>query len=345
MGPAVRMAESDRMRRWLVLGGTRFLSRAVAAEAVARGHDVICAARGASGSVPAGARHLVVDRDEPAALAALSGERFDAVVDVARMSLRWVREALAAVGPAAGHWTFVSSVSAYREHRTPGQGVDAPLLTPWDDPASEAPTDEAERYGAVKVASENAVRAQVGDRALIVRAGLICGPGDVTDRFGYWPARFARGGRALVPADGEQPAQIIDVRDLATWIVRAGEDALTGTFDASGPRSTLGAILDEVAAAVGAPDLCRVPVAAEALVAAEVAPWAGPRSLPLWLPPEWQGMIDHDTAPAAAAGLRCRPVADTARAALDHERTLDASRDRGAGLTPAQESALLDGLG
>jgi len=242
------------MGRWLVLGGTRFLSAAVARAALGRGHDVVCAARGESGAVPDGATLVRVDRDSPGGLDPLRGRPFDAVVDVARMSLPWVRAALDALAPTAGHWTFVSSVSVYADPSPPGQTVDAPLLSP-DDP---------EDYGSVKVASENAVRE-------VVR--------DLSDRFGYWPLRFSLGGRAVVPAS-DQAAQIVDVRDLADWIVRAGEDGLTGTFDGSGPRSTLEAVLAEVAAAVGAADLELVPVADGDLAAAGVEPWAGPCSWP-----------------------------------------------------------------
>ncbi len=319
------------MGSWLVLGGTRFLSAAVAQAALDRGHEVVCAARGESGRVPDDATLVRVDRDEPGALDPLQGRHFDAVVDVARMSSPWVRAALDALAPTASHWTFVSSMSVYADPAPPGQTVEAPLLSP-DDP---------DDYGSVKVASENAVREAVGDRAFVVRAGLICGPGDTSDRFGYWPLRFSRGGRAVVPA-AEQAAQIVDVRDLADWIVRAGEEGLTGTFDASGPRSTLAAVLAEVAAAVGAPGLELVPVADDDLVAAGVEPWAGPRSLPLWLPPSHAGMSDHDPTPAAKAGLVCRPVADTARASLAHELTLDPSRTRSAGLTPADELAVAE---
>ncbi|WP_300012256.1 epimerase [Pseudonocardia sp.] len=326
------------MGSWLVLGGTRFLSHAVAAVAVARGHEVVCVARGESGRVPDGATLLVADRDVPGALDPLRGRRFDAAVDVATMSLPWVRDALDAVD--AGHWTFVSTISVYADPLTPGQGVDAPLLDPLQDGSSPPPDRQPDAYGAIKVASENAVRAS-HPRSLVVRAGLICGPGDRSDRFGYWPARFARGGRAVVPGVPDQPMQIVDVRDLAEWIVDSGERGLTGTVDGSGPRTTLGAVLDEIAAAVGAPDLELVPVPPEALVAAEVTPWAGPRSLPLWLPDTHTGIAARDTTPAAAAGLRTRPIADTARAALDHERTLGPDRTRRAGLAPADESRLL----
>jgi 2'-hydroxyisoflavone reductase len=326
------------MGSWLVLGGTRFLSRAVAATAVARGHEVVCVARGESGPVPTGAALVVVDRDVPGALDPLRGRRFDAVVDVATMSFPWVRDALDAID--AAHWTFVSTINVYADPLTPGQGVDAPLLDPLEDGSTPGPDRDPNAYGAIKVASENAVRA-AHPAALVVRAGLICGPGDRSDRFGYWPARFARGGRTAVPDVPDQPMQIVDVRDLAGWIVSSGERGLTGTFDGSGPRTTLGAVLDEIAAAVGAPDLDLVAVPPEELAAAGVTPWAGPRSLPLWLPGTHTGIAARDTTPAAAAGLRTRPIADTARAALDHERTLDPDRTRGAGLTPADEATLL----
>jgi 2'-hydroxyisoflavone reductase len=322
------------MGGWLVLGGTRFLSRAVAAAAVARGHQVTCVARGASGPVPAGATLVVADRDVPGALEPLRGQRFDAVVDVARASLPWVRDALSAID--AGHWTFVSTINVYADSVTPGQGVDAALLDPVE--SGDADGDPAV-YGAIKVASENAVRAG-HPHSLVVRAGLICGPGDRSDRFGYWPARFARGGRVVVPDARDQPVQLVDVRDLAAWIVGCGERGVTGTFDGCGPRTTLGGVLAEIAGAVGGPDLELVPVAPDVLTAAGVTPWAGPRSLPLWLPPSHAGIAARDTAPAAAAGLVCRPIADTARAALEHERTLDPDRPRGAGLTPDDEHRL-----
>ncbi|MDN5859840.1 MAG: epimerase [Pseudonocardia sp.] len=311
----------------LTLGGTRFLSYATAAAAVERGHEVVCAARGVSGPVPDGATLVAIDRDR--GLGPLTGQRFDTVVDVARMNYAWVRDALACVS--AAHWTFVSSVSAY--------AGDGSLLAP----AQDADPADPDGYGAVKVACENAVRAAHPD-ALIVRAGLICGPGDLSDRFGYWPARFARGGRAVVPDAPHQPAQIVDVRDLADWIVRSAEAGTGGTYDGVGPRSTLGAVLDEIADAIGAPDLERVPVPPHALVAAGVEHWMGPRSLPLWLPNDRLGIVARDPGPAAAAGLTSRPVADTARGALAHEQVLGLDRERRAGLAPADELEIVGAL-
>ncbi|MEC3893367.1 NAD-dependent epimerase/dehydratase family protein [Nocardiopsis sp. LDBS1602] len=328
------------MSRWLVLGGTQFLSREVAAAAVARGHEVVCAARGRSGPVPEGARLVRVDRDDEDGLAPLRGERFDAVVDTAIISYRWVREALAEFADTAGHWTFVSTMNVYSDLSRRGGGVDDPLLEPrYADP--EGPEDFG-AYGSIKVASEKAVVETVGDRALVVRPGLVCGPGDPYDRFGYWPARFSRGGRALVPDAPDQPCQLIDVRDLAEWIVLSGERGLTGTFDASGPRTTLGSVLEGIADAVGASDLEPVPVSPDRLFEAGVMPWQGPHSLPLWLPESHHGVVDRDTAPALEAGLSVRPLAETAEATLAYEKEAGLDRERQAGLTSVEETELLE---
>ncbi|WP_158889483.1 NAD-dependent epimerase/dehydratase family protein [Amycolatopsis anabasis] len=325
--------------RILVLGGTIFLSRAVAAEALRRGHEVVCAARGDSGAVPGGARLVRVDRDRPDGLEPLRGERFDAVVDVAKMSVTWVREAVRVLGESAAHWTFVSSVSVYADHGTPGATDTLPPLE--DEPGAEV---TSERYGSVKVASELAVREALGDRAFIVRAGLITGPDDRSDRFGYWPARFSRGGRVAVPDTPEQPAQHIDVRDLAAWILDAAEHRVHGTFDAIGPSVPLSAMLGAIAEAVAPRDTEPVRVPVTDLEEAGVSPWSGPRSLPLWLPPSHQAMMSRDAAPALAAGLKVRPVADTALDALEYERGLGLDRVRQAGLSAAEEAELLAGL-
>ncbi|MPY77930.1 MAG: NAD-dependent epimerase/dehydratase family protein [Actinophytocola sp.] len=329
--------------RMLVFGGTMFVSKAVAAEAVRRGHDVVCAARGTSGDVPDGATLVRIDRDTPdtlAALAALAGERFDEVVDTSIMSYTWVVDALAALATTAAHWTFVSTIGVYADHSKPGQSPGYPVCEPRAIHATLADRDnDPGLYNAVKVASENAVRDAVDNRAFIVRPGLISGPGDRSDRFGYWPARFSRGGRVVVP-DVEQKIQYIDVRDLASWLVDAVEQRIIGTFDAVGPRWELRDCLRAVADAVGEATEF-VPLTAEQLAEAGVEPWMGPRTLPLWLPPEYAGMAAHDPAPAREAGLRTRPLDDAVTGALTHERALGLDRPRKAGLTPAEEAEVL----
>ncbi|BBF99286.1 MULTISPECIES: NAD-dependent epimerase/dehydratase family protein [Pseudonocardia] len=331
--------------RILILGGTVFLSRAIAEAALAAGHAVTCVSRGVSGAPPPGAATVKADRSEPGALAAAlagepSGRGYDAVIDVATMSAPWVRDALDALADQAAHWTFVSSINAYADPSVRGGTVDQATLAPMHTHPDQD-SDDPDVYGATKVASEQAVLDRVGDRALIVRGGLICGAGDLSDRFGYWANRFARGGRAVVPDVPGHPMQIVDVRDLAEWIVRSAANGATGTFDGTGPRSTLARVLEQIADAVGAPDLDLVRVPAETLVSEDVAIWAGPRSLPLWLPESHWGIADRDVSASLAAGLDTRPVGETARAALDRERELGVARNRRSGLTADEERSVL----
>ncbi|CUR54840.1 NAD-dependent epimerase/dehydratase [metagenome] len=295
--------------RLLVLGGTVFLSRAVAEEAVRRGHHVTCACRGTSGSVPEGAATLVVDRSHGDA-SALSGD-WDAVVDVARIP-SWVRSAVTAVPDA--HWVFVSTINVYADTTTIGAtpatlGLVEPLTS------DEDPATGPEVYGAMKVACEQIVRTGAAS-AMVVRPGLIVGPGDPTGRFSYWPDRLADTGQVLAPGHPGDATQIIDVRDLAAWIVDSAEARRTGDYDGVGPVIARSAMLEQIAAGVGA-DPRLTWVDQEFLAAHDVEPWAGPNALPLWLPlPEYDGLLSHDPTPSLQAGLRPRPVAETARDTL-----------------------------
>ncbi len=317
--------------RILVLGGTLFLSRAVAADAVARGHDVTCAARGESGPVPDGATHVHLDREDPD-WSGLAGP-WDAVVDVARTP-SWVAAALDHLADA--HWTFVSSISVYADHSIPdGTPETLPLLPPITEDVEQ---DTAEKYGSSKVGCEQDVLARARE-ALIVRPGLIIGPGDPSGRFTYWPERLAEGGEVLAPESPDRDTQAIDVRDLAAWIVTCAEQRRTGVYDASGPVVRLGDLVDQVAEAVGG-DARVVWVPADFLLEREVTHWAGPRSLPLWLPDDARGMTSHDVSAAFGAGLSTRPMAATAADTLAWLReTPDAPRT---GLSRAEEQDLVD---
>ena len=317
----------------LVLGGTQFLSRAIAAEALDRGHDVTCAARGESGSVPDGARHVVLDRSSPEWPALV--DDWDAVVDVAR-SPTWVAEALDALAERTGHWTFISSISVYADQTTPGGTPETlPLLPPITEDVEQ---DTPEKYGSCKVGCEQHVLAATVP-ALVVRPGLIVGPGDPSGRFSYWPERLAEGGDVLAPESPDRDTQVIDVRDLAAWIVSAAERQLTGVYDASGPTARLGDLVDGVVRAVGG-EASLVWADEDFLLQRDVRHWSGPRSLPLWLPEEARGMTSHDVSAAFAAGLTTRPIGETALDTLTWLRQEeDAPRT---GLTRAEEQDLLD---
>ncbi len=331
-------------RRILVLGGTAWLGRAIAAAALRAGHDVTCLARGASGAVPDGARLVRADRDAPEALGGVSAQAWDAVVDLARQPGH-VRRAAAALRDAARTYVFVSSVSAYADHSAPGQDEAAPLL----EPLAADLMPDISAYGAAKVACEQAVLTSFGrGRSLLVRPGLIGGPEDPSGRPGYWPLRLARpsnpDGLVLVPDVPTMPVQVIDVRDLATWIVDAAARGLTGTFNATGDSLTFADYL-AVAGDVGGRRGVPVPAPQEWLLAHGVAPWRGPRSLPVWLPmPENAGFGARVDAAARAAGLTPRPLRETLADTLAWELPIGPGAPGRAGLTDDDERALLRDL-
>jgi nucleoside-diphosphate-sugar epimerase len=261
----------------------------------------------------------------------------------AAFSYPWVADALAALADRAGHWTFVSTINVYADTATLGQRADAPRVAPRQETGDREQSVDPDLYGAIKVAGEDAVRAAFGDRGFVVRPGLITGPGDLSDRFGYWPGRLSRGGRALVPADTGQLTQYIDVRDLAAWIVTAGEQGISGSFDGIGPAQPLAGLLDEMAESLGV-EVELVAASEQALTEAGVNHWGGPKSLPLWVPPDLAGFCAHDPAESLAAGLRLRPLADAAAGALEQEKALGLDRVRKAGLSLAEEAEALAAL-
>jgi 2'-hydroxyisoflavone reductase len=308
--------------RILVLGGTRFLSREVAAQAVSRGWDVTCACRGRSGTVPDGATHLPWDRTESPP-AALTEGQWDAVVDVTRLPSQ-ARAAVAALPDA--HWVFVSTISVYADNASPAM---TPLLEPITDDVDLAVDPEA--YGGMKVACEQVVLDGIAS-AVVVRPGLIVGPGDPTGRFAHWPQRLARGGEVLAPGSPDDVVQVIDVRDLAAWVLELAEARTTGVYDAVGDPMPFGDLLAGVADGVGS-DARLTWVETSYLQQHGVQHWAGEDSLPLWLPrPEYDGMLAHDNSPGAGAGLRVRSIAETATGCLDSPVTA---------LTPGREAEVL----
>ena len=324
----------------LVLGGTLFLSRTVAAEAVARGHDVTCVARGHSGAVPEGATLLTLDRAEPD-WSVLGDGTWDAVVDVAG-SPGWVGDALDHLSERVPHWVFVSTISVYADQATiHGTPATLPLLHAVHH---ETGQDDPEAYGAAKVACEQLVQGRA-TTSLIVRPGLIVGPGDPTGRFSYWPERLAEGGDVLAPDHPERDVQLIDVRDLATFLVDAAEQRLEGVLDATGRVTGLGEVLEEVQRGVeghGPGSRATLFWAAPAFLRRHhVTPWSGPRSLPLWLPREMAGMLTHDVSEAFDAGLRTRPISETAADTLTWLRS-EQGRVTVTGMTRAEEQELLD---
>lgn len=301
--------------RVLVIGGTRFLGREITAAALAAGHDVTVLHRGQTGAdLFAEATHLLADRDGD--LSILEGREFDVTIDPSGYHPDQVERLADALGGRGGHYTFVSSVSVYAKPDGPGYTESSRLLE------LEGPLDvpvESANYGAMKALCERAARTRFGDDSLIARPCYIIGPHDYTARFTYWVHRIARGGTVLAPGRPDYTIQVIDVRDLAAWIVgRIGSNTRTGgTFHTVCPSMTFSQLLDRVAAAVAPPGTEIVWASDEFLREQGETN----RTIPLWTlgNPNYFLIGAADPSAAEAAGLKLRPLADTVRDILAHE--------------------------
>jgi len=300
--------------RLLVLGGTAWLGSLIVADAVARGHDVTALARGESGDIPAGATFVRADRTAPGAFDALTGPdpatQWDAAIDVTRQPGQ-VRAAVDALADRVAHWVLVSSGSVYRDATVIGGDESMGLHDPLDHDVMAS----MEEYGAAKAACERILLDAVGpERAHIARVSLIGGPGDQSGRGVYWPWRFAHPsnpeGRVLVPDLPAGLVQLIDARDLAAWTVDAAERRVAAIANVGGATLPLAEHL-AVAAAVAGGDVTPIPVSEDWLLAHDVEPWIGPRSLPLWLPADAAGLNSSDLSLVGSLGLVRRPLAET----------------------------------
>ncbi|MDQ0729050.1 NAD-dependent epimerase/dehydratase family protein [Microbacterium sp. W4I20] len=320
------------MTNVLILGGTGWLSGRVAHRWLDAGAAVTCLARGER-PAPDGAELVRADRDDPEAYAAVTARDWDHVVDISSRA-EHVDAAVSALGDRAAQWTYVSSVSVYSDDETVGAEESTPR-----HPAAR-PGDEYE-YGAQKVAAEDAVAA-LGDRALIVRPGLIVGAGDPSDRFGYWAAAFLRAGDEVVllpPVEGRS-TQVIDVDDLAAHLVTAAISGQSGAVNAVGDVHPFAEVLASIRVASGHSGDTAI-AEEDWLVAQGVEHWAGERSLPLWLPPDMPGFMTRSNAAFRVSGGTLRPLTETIADVVADERARGVDRARRAGLTRAEERALL----
>jgi 2'-hydroxyisoflavone reductase len=319
--------------RLLVLGGTRFLGRAIVDAALARGHQLTLFNRGISNpDLFPGLETVHGDRRQ--GLAPLAGRQFDAVVDVAAMTPDHVAPAVDALESAVDRYLFVSTVSVYADHSVPQREEDAVIEL-------REGLDFGAAYGANKAAAERVVVDAFGDRALVVRPGFIVGPYDQTDRFAYWPRRIARGGRVLAPP-AEHSTQFIDVRDLARWIVLGAEKGLGGTYNATGPTGSMGQLIDACLEAVATPS-CSIEWASDAqLLAAGLDPWMG---IPMWIAaPGWEGANQVVTERAQAAGLIVRPLGQTVADTLAWDLARGGPDPGNEGLSAAREAEILGSI-
>ncbi len=321
----------------LIIGGTRFLGRHLVESALAREHEVTLFNRGKSNpDLFKQVQTIRGDREKD--LDQVSGA-YDAVIDTCGYFPRIVRMSAEALKEKVRSYIFISSISVYDGFSKIGINESDPVGKIADETIEEI---TGESYGPLKALCEKAVQDVFGDRALIVRPGLIVGPHDPTDRFTYWPVRVARGGDVLTPEKPEIPIQVIDVRDLADFIVELIQQNVSGVFNATGPEHelTLGAMLD-TCKQVSASDADFKWASVEFLEKNKVAPWS---DMPVWVPdaPEDAGFSRVDISKAIRAGLKFTPLEATIRGTLEWEKSRPSDHEWRAGLKPEREKELLE---
>jgi 2'-hydroxyisoflavone reductase len=329
--------------RLLVLGGTHHVGRSVAESALERGDEVTTVNRGQTGTDVPGARVRRADRTDQAQLrSALGDESWDAVIDTWSMAPSVVSESAALLSGRAGHYSYVSSRSVYRWPIPSGADESAPVVD------GDAGSERQDDYAAAKRGGELAVLEHFAGPSILARAGLILGPYELVGRMPWWLRRIERGGDVLAPGPRDMPIQYIDCRDLATWLLNAADEGISGTFNAvsKSGHATMESLLNAAVAATRS-SANLIWVQPEVIEAAGIQPWT---ELPVWAPPDSEVAALHNGNVDAiiAAGLACRPVEETV---ADTWRWLQAEGDPPAmdgrprhGLDPDREREVLASL-
>jgi 2'-hydroxyisoflavone reductase len=338
--------KADKALRILILGGTGFLGPACTESALARGHKVTLFnsgrteerrhAAGRPSVVPGGVEQLYGNRDpnktaadrrnegkadapkdsdSPKGLAQLVGRRWDAVIDTSGYFPRMVKASAELLGPNVKQYLFISTISVYKDFSTPNFDETAALST-MADPSSEDMGKDYANYGGGKALCEKAAQDAMPGRVTILRPGYMVGPRDTSGRFLYWPVRAALGGVMIVPGAPEDPIQLIDVRDVADWIVHCLEQTILGVYNVTGPAKALSMkkMVESVrTGTASAVDF--VWIANDFLESHGVQDG----QFPLYEPPTGPSAGSHrcNFARALARGLTFRPLAETAKVCLD----------------------------
>jgi 2'-hydroxyisoflavone reductase len=323
--------------RILIIGGTRFLGRHLVEAALARAHEVTLFNRGKSNpDLFPQLETILGDREKD--LEKLKGRIWDAVIDVAVYFPRIVRLSAEVLEPNVSRYVFISSISVYADFKKVGIDESDPVGKIEDETVEEI---TGETYGPLKALCEKAVQGIYGERAIIVRPGLIVGPHDPTDRFTYWPVRVSRGGDVLAPQKPEAPIQVVDVRDLSDFIIKLIEENASGIYNATGPdyELTIGKLLDVSKQVTGSDAIFRW-ASVEFLNENKVEPWS---DMPAWVPDdeEGAGFSRIDVSKAIDAGLKFRPLEETVRDTLEWVQTRPADHEWRAGLTAEREAQVL----
>ncbi len=345
----VDVGKAQKPLRILILGGTGFTGPFQVKYALARGHKVTVFNRGKThpGELPDGVEQLIGDRST-GQLDALKGRKWDVVIDIPTTFPKWVHDAATILKGNVDRYIFISTISVYADDSKPGMDETAPVAKYTGADAMKETRDtliasKFALYGPLKALSEKEVEKWFPDKALIIRPGLIVGPGDESDRFTYWPVRIERGGEVLAPGAPSDPVQFIDARDLAEWTIRMAEQGATGVYNATGPATplTIGGMLEGIKTVLGSKATFTW-VPAKFLEAQKVSPWS---DMPVWVPPTGEdgGLGAVSIQRALDKGLTFRPLAETARDTLAwfKAQPKEGQEKLKAGLTKEREAQVL----
>ena len=331
--------------RLLILGGTWFLGRTLAEQAVSRGWQVTCFNRGRTGVDAAGVESVRGDRTNPADVQRLATTgAWDAVVDTSVYEPPDALLTARALRPVSDRYLLVSTVSAYQQWPHEPVNEDSPLWPSRIDARERDPDiaamPGAYAYGTLKAGCELAVREVYGQAASIVRPGVVLGPYEYVGRLPALLGRAVRGGRMLAAGDPSQPIQPVDVRDLSEFTLRLVEDGTGEAFNVAAPigHATYGELLDACVEATGS-NAELVWADGQWLSDQGVRQWT---EMPLWRTPA--GTWAMDPSRAHGAGLACRPLRDTVLDTwhwLQAEQPVPHERQAEHGLDPVREPELL----
>jgi 2'-hydroxyisoflavone reductase len=350
VGAAEERGKASKPLRILILGGTGFLGPHCTESAIARGHSVthfnsgrteeLRKNAGRPSAVPDGVQKLFGNRDpnktaddrktegkaalpkdpnSPKGLSQLEGKKWDAVIDTSGFFPRMVKASAELLAPVVKQYVFISTISVYKDTSAPFD--ETATLNTLSDPTTEEMGKDFANYGGGKALCEKAAETAMPGRVTNIRPGYIVGPRDTSGRFIYWPVRASMGGNMIVPGAPTDPIQLIDVRDLADWIIHCIEKNVTGVYNATGPEKELSmkSFVEGVRKGVGS-DVSFTWVANDFLTSKGIHD----EQFPLYAPPigETAGFHRASVSRALAKGLKFRPVSDTAKSTLDWYKTL-----------------------
>lgn len=303
----------------LIIGGTRFLGKALVAEAMKRGHEITLFNRGTNKEIFPEVEHLIGDRDSDLSL--LKNRKWDVAIDTCGFAPHQIKKAAAVLGDNIEYYTYISSISVYKDWIPHNITEDYLLQSMPKDKlkaVEEGSISHYEYYGALKVLCEAEAEKHWPGRVLHIRAGLLVGPFDYTDRLPYWVQRIEQGGKVMVPGHPDRPVQLIDIKDLATWVFNMAEIRKAGTFNVTGPdyELTMAELLNTCKAVTNS-DAEFVWADEQFVLEHKIQPWT---EMPLWIPEHfpleeekepWKGSFRISIEKAVAAGLSFRPLEDT----------------------------------